>query len=547
MRVAIYARYSSDLQRDTSITDQVAVAREYAERQRWTVLEDRVYTDAGISGASLEGRPGVQALLAAAQQRPQLFDVVLVDDSSRIARDLADALRVMQLLRFASVRVIYISQSIDSANEQAETLVAVHGLVDGLYLREMAAKIRRGLGGQADRGFHTGARVFGYRSVPVLDPSGRRGSDGAPAILGKRLEIFEAEAAIVRQVFAWYAGGVGVTTITARLNATDGVRRSYNAVRNWLANPRYVGRVVWNRRRFERKPGTRVKVARALPQSEWRVYEHPELRIIDDATWDAVQARRAVIQGKTAPRGLMRGRIAALHSRHLFSGFLRCGVCSGAITVVSGGYGSPRYGCQRASKQGAASCRNRLTIRAKVADAALLAGLQAYLLKPTTIEYLTAALSSRLNAALDERPKQRAVKLAERDALERKLAHLVRAIEDGAATPALLTAMKSREADLAQLKADLEAMETPLGERLAVIPSWVRGQVTDVAALLADAPERAKSEFQRLGLGFTVSPVSEGRSKPFLRAVGTTDFSKLLAGSGIDFATTVLSDLQSTR
>ena len=182
------------------------------------MLEDCVYSDAGISGASLDGRPGIQALLTASRQRPLPFDVLLVDDSSRVARDLADALRVMQELRFVGVRVVYISQGIDSASEQAETLVTVHGLVDGLYLREMAAKIRRGLAGQAERGFSTGARVFGYRSVPVLDPSGRSGPDGHPLLLGKRWEIHEAEAAIVRQVFEWYARGIGVGTIVARLN-----------------------------------------------------------------------------------------------------------------------------------------------------------------------------------------------------------------------------------------------------------------------------------------------------------------------------------------
>jgi DNA invertase Pin-like site-specific DNA recombinase len=141
-----------------SIEDQIVVAKRYAEQHHWTVSEDHVYTDAGISGASLEGRPGIQRLLSVAVfiQRP--FDVVLVDDSSRVARDLRDALHVMRLLKFSGVRTIYISQQIDSANEQAETLLTVHGLVDGLYLQEMAKKIRRGLAGQLARGFHTGSR-----------------------------------------------------------------------------------------------------------------------------------------------------------------------------------------------------------------------------------------------------------------------------------------------------------------------------------------------------------------------------------------------------
>ena len=84
MRAAIYARYSSDLQRDTSLEDQIAVARRHATERSWTVLKDHIYTDAGISCASIQNRPSVQRLLAAAGQRPKAFDVVLVDDSSRI-------------------------------------------------------------------------------------------------------------------------------------------------------------------------------------------------------------------------------------------------------------------------------------------------------------------------------------------------------------------------------------------------------------------------------------------------------------------------------
>src|SRR5713101_3171231 len=102
MRCACYARFSSDLQRDTSIDDQLAVARRYAEAHGWIV--NHVYTDAAVSGASLD-RPGIQALLAAAARRPAPFDILLVDDSSRVSRDLADAVRLLQQLRFEGVRV----------------------------------------------------------------------------------------------------------------------------------------------------------------------------------------------------------------------------------------------------------------------------------------------------------------------------------------------------------------------------------------------------------------------------------------------------------
>ena len=72
MRVAAYARYSSDLQRETSIEDQLAVARRYAEDHGWKVLKDHIYTDAAVSGASINGRAGVQRLLSSAAGKPPL-------------------------------------------------------------------------------------------------------------------------------------------------------------------------------------------------------------------------------------------------------------------------------------------------------------------------------------------------------------------------------------------------------------------------------------------------------------------------------------------
>src|SRR5215207_2944751 len=87
MRTACYARYSSDLQRQTSIADQLRSCREYADRQAWSWQEQHCYIDEGIPGCSTEGRRGLQALLASAMSADRPFDVVLVDDSSRMARD----------------------------------------------------------------------------------------------------------------------------------------------------------------------------------------------------------------------------------------------------------------------------------------------------------------------------------------------------------------------------------------------------------------------------------------------------------------------------
>jgi site-specific DNA recombinase len=536
MRVACYARYSSDLQRETSIEDQLAVARRFSSERGWTVLDGHVYTDAGISGASIEGRAGLQALLSAAAQQPRPFDVVLVDDSSRIARDIADAIRVMQRLKFWGIRVLYLSQGIDSDSEQAESLVAVHGLVDSLYLRELAKKVRRGLAGQHTRGFATGAKTFGYDTVAVPDPSGRREPGGAPALLGKRIVINQAEADVVRRIFAWAADGVGVATIVERLNREGsrgprGRRWGFSVVRRMLQNERYRGRHIWGQQKRERQPGTNHKVARLVPREQWHIHERPDLQIVSDAVWERVQAVRSEVRQSVAPkRNLARGRDARFHSPHLFSGFMKCGCCGGAITTVSGGKGSPRFGCSRSWRNGVSACPNRLTIRAKVAEPQLLAKLQRELLDRQTLSYVTRAVQTEIARASEGGPERASLV---RDRLEdekRKRQNLVTAIEGGADVASLLAALREREATIERLQGELAQLETQ-AENATLEPAedlseWVQEQLRDLHGLLKDAPERTKGEFRRLHLQVVLHPI-EAEPRPYFRVEGQCDLSAL--------------------
>lgn len=540
MRAAVYARFSSDLQRSTSIDDQIATARRYAEAQGWVFLPEHVYVDSALSGASLD-RPGIQALRHASQQRPRPFDVLLVDDSSRVSRDLADAVRLLQELKFAGIRVLYLSQNIDSANEQAEALVGLHGIMDGFFLKEMAAKIKRGLRGQLERGFATGGISFGYRTVPVPDPSGKTDVNGFPVLLGKRVQIVSEEARIVVQIFEWYASGLGIGRLVDRLNQEGfrgprGRRWREGAVKWLLANEKYTGKLVWGKKTYERRPGTRQYVQRHIARDQWHVREEPDLRIVSDELWDRVQSRRASVRQQlptSTGRTLMRGRNAAMYSRHLFSGFMTCEVCGGAIASVSGGKGSPRYGCLRAWRNGVAFCTNRLTVRAKVTDAYLLERLRAELLEPTSIRAITESLSAALNARLDRRPALLAETEAAYAAAQQRLQRLIAAIEAGVLATTLTQQIAERQAELTRLTAVRGELSEPIAQRLAIMPQWVHQQLTDVVGLLSDTPERTKTEFQRLGLKVSMQPIRRDDGRSFYRATvdtslaclsGTTDF-----------------------
>ncbi len=101
------------------------------------------------------------------KSQPRPFDVILVDDTSRLSRNVGDASRIREQLGFVGVRIIAVSQGIDSQDEQSDVLFDVHALVDTLYIKELGKKTHRGLEGLALRGYHTGGNCYGYCNMRV--------------------------------------------------------------------------------------------------------------------------------------------------------------------------------------------------------------------------------------------------------------------------------------------------------------------------------------------------------------------------------------------
>jgi hypothetical protein len=102
-------------------------------------------------------------------------------------------------------------------------------------------------------------------------------------------------------------------------------------------------------------------------------------------------------------------------------------------------------------------------------------------------------------------------------------------------------AIKDRESEIRALESQQTALNEPVEDRLAVIPSWVCRQLEDTAGLLSDVPERVKIQFQRLGLRFTLYPIHDEGPRPFLRAEGSGEFERLAFAQFIDLTTTVYS------
>lgn len=354
IRCAIYARYSSDMQRETSIEDQIRRCEEFAQRNGWKVVE--TYEDRAISGATIAGREQLQALLRDSHRRPRTFDRVLVDDTSRLSRNLPEVLTIVEQLKFRDIHISAVTQGIDSAQVSSRQLFTLNGMIDEQYIVGLRDKVHRGQEGRALKGFNPGGKCYGYRNVPIENPS-RIGKYGRPMVDGVRLEIIDAEAAIVRRIFEMFAKGASLGQIAKQLNA-EGVQspqpprnrhiRAWcpSSIRSMLKNERYHGVFVWNRTEKRRNPETSRKTSRRRPATEWRRKETPEWRIVPEPLWTAVQARFS----DSTRTGIARlGGLARSESsrRYLFSGLLRCGCCDSRMVIVSGQgvRGYSKYGC----------------------------------------------------------------------------------------------------------------------------------------------------------------------------------------------------------
>jgi site-specific DNA recombinase len=186
-RVAIYARYSSDLQSASSIEDQVRLCELRCTKENWPVTQ--CYTDAGISGASLM-RPGIQMLMTDAMEGK--FDVVLAEALDRLSRDQEDIAGLYKRLEFAGVRIVTLSEG-----EIFSLHIGLKGTMNAMFLKDLADKTRRGLRGRVELGKSGGGISYGYRALRQVAARGER-------VRGDR-EIDPGQTAVIVRIFDEYA------------------------------------------------------------------------------------------------------------------------------------------------------------------------------------------------------------------------------------------------------------------------------------------------------------------------------------------------------
>src|SRR5262245_63461189 len=163
-RCSIYARFSTEMQRTTSLDDQIRNCRRFATQMGWQILEDHVYQDTALSGFGVEQRPAYQRLVATALSTAPAFSVILVDDLSRLSRDLVETLTLYRRLQRHGVELVAVTDGIQTSHQMAKLQITIKGLVNELYLDDLREKTHRGLTGRALKGSRTGGRRFRHRT-----------------------------------------------------------------------------------------------------------------------------------------------------------------------------------------------------------------------------------------------------------------------------------------------------------------------------------------------------------------------------------------------
>ncbi|NDV11782.1 recombinase family protein [Crenobacter caeni] len=484
-KVAIYARYSCEKQNETSLDDQIRRCRELAQQNGLEVDEALIFTDAAISGQShaLHKREGYQAFQKAWQQGA--FNVFIVDEPSRLTRDPVEQAQLMKLLENRRVRMLS-CDGLDSHSQGWEIRFGLQSMIAQQEGRNLRHRVGRGMYGQLLRGYMIATPAYGYELKREFDDVGNR--------VGSHWQVNEAEAAVVREVYARREAGQSMHQIAAWLNTeaipcsrmarkSDGGYWRPARVRNLLSNTIYRGTFTWH--------GSTTYAKRAAKRGievEQEVFARSELRLVSDQTWYRCNQKT---HSRTGYGG----------GKHALAGLFSCGCCGGTLVLSAHRRAKSLYcaNCTVGQSSEAGGTYQTQTIAVAGIETLLNHMLQCFL-TPAFVEAFRTSLQLRLTGDTRQQLEDCRKRLVQLERTQARLSHMLTGISDEdpvleqryAETRDKVAACKTELAELesTQLQVDAQAIEA----QLQVDPAVLLGTL-----LQADlAPERKRALLARL-------------------------------------------------
>ncbi len=327
IRAVIYARCSTKEQADGKITipDQISVCKKVIIDRGWDLVHE-AFVDEGISGHLLEERLGLQNLLADARRHN--FDLVVVKDFDRFARNRAAATIVREELKELFIQTYALNTPVEPKNPKTydptddDLAIMVEGFSDAnseIERNKIRRRMMMGKVAVAKSGRIPNNVPYGYKIRRWLDEKGK---------VHREIEVNEEEAIIVRRIFDEYLKGTGTLEIAFRLTK-DKIkpRRSIfwraQAVRYMIKNPTYSGKVVWGWRHADYKKNKQ----RRLRGQEGLIIQGTHLALIPEEMFERAQKEKKIRGTSQMGRAKM--------SRGLLTGIAKCIRCGSGVNYLT--------------------------------------------------------------------------------------------------------------------------------------------------------------------------------------------------------------------
>lgn len=341
MNIAAYCRVSTDKEDQlNSLETQKEFFLEYTKRTGDNLI--KLYADEGISGTKIKNRKEFQRMLADAEKG--LFDMVVVKDISRFARNTVDLLQSVRRLKSLGIETQFLTANMTSMGN-SEFVLTIFGALAQEESANTSKRIKFGKKMNAEKG-RVPNIVFGYDKT-----------------IGDyfNLSINENEAMAIRQIFQWYTEeGYGGSKIANMLNERGiktkrGNNWSQNSVCRILTNEIYTGKIINGKEEIaDFLTGQRKE----KDESEWLVTLRPELRIIEDEVFDKAQD---ILKGRHDSFKITHERQS---NKYLFSTLIKCKECGWSFRRTVRQYKNTyvRWVCSGHNGKGADSCPNAVTV-----------------------------------------------------------------------------------------------------------------------------------------------------------------------------------------
>lgn len=290
---AIYARVSTlQQEQEATIESQVAELEKYAGEQGYRLSKEYYFLDQAVSGAQL-ARPALDRLRDLAVEG--MFETVLCLGPDRLSRQYAHQWILMEELKGAGVKVVFVNQPSMADNPQGQLLLGIQGLFSEYERAVITDRLRRGKLHRVRRGeLVNPVPAYGYRYIPVSEPN------------GGCWEAHPLEKDVVRQIYLAYTEeGLPIGKIAEKLNENiaktppRGRRWGYSTVQVILKQPAYTGKTHYNRTRTchdvigsPKKHGRGLRhsaLHQARPKDEWIPMHVPAL--VSEEVWQKAQER----------------------------------------------------------------------------------------------------------------------------------------------------------------------------------------------------------------------------------------------------------------